>query len=105
MSNHAIGPWQVVPELDDDGNMTFCLILNDARKEIANTANGNFGDEQEFANAYLIASAPDMIKALQNTFNFIEHYHYLVTDYEERLKFISMKLEIEKVIKKAKGLK
>lgn len=89
MSKHTPGPWGLRTHKDEDGNMLFCRIVDDHNREVANTATGNFGDENEYANAHLIAAAPAMLEALETA---------------ERLTTDMMILAgLREAIKKAKG--
>lgn len=65
MSKHTPGPWRVDAALDEDGNPLFVQVLTAQNYEVANTANGNFGDATELANARLIAAAPEILEALR----------------------------------------
>lgn len=100
MSKHASGPWRPQSHKDDDGNMLFCSIVDDYNREVANTATGNFGDENEYANANLIAAAPEMLEMLERAKSWC--YTHSMQTYSKAAQECGD--EIKKLIKKAKGI-
>ena len=67
MRKHTPGPWlvdgefDVVAECDDFGRHT--LLIRAGRNDVAYVAN-NSNEQQKNSDAYLIASAPDLLAAL-----------------------------------------
>ncbi len=101
MSKHTPGPWGLRTHKDDDGNMLFCRIVDDYNREVANTATGNFGDENEYANAYLIAASPEMLYTLENIERALKVDYFQEGPPDRALKYIE---EIQSTIRKAKNL-
>ncbi len=94
MSKHTPGPWYVI-----EGNYTHAATINKSTKEricaveFPDFKNGNNGHALEWqANAYLLASAPEMYEALKKL---LMHYHrgdLHSIDYK-RIEFILSKIE------------
>ncbi len=119
---HTPGPWIIVPKKASDGSFVNCKILGTDGGNptclILNKAN-----DESFANASLIAAAPELLEALDNelviktleTFAFrilknaensaaagyISNSRKFMDEYQKRIDFIS---QIKAVIAKAKGL-
>lgn len=70
---HTQGPWEPIKGSipDDDLRCAVVVIREDVAYLVATIENGAPGDicATEYANAKLIAAAPDMLEALQNIEN------------------------------------
>lgn len=101
-TKHTPGPWYF-HEQGDANN--YCLMRNDKRWVIAFQQNGEIWKEEQLANATLIATAPELLEALQKAkeiierisseYSLIAHKHSSYTNGEARI--------IESAIKKATG--
>lgn len=61
---HTPGPWKFHEQ--GDANQ-YCLLTNDKRWVIAFSQNGELHTPEQIANAKLIAAAPDLLEALEET--------------------------------------
>jgi hypothetical protein len=94
MNKHTPGPWAIAP---DPEHLTAApLVISESRNIAKVLYYGGSEDNQVNANAYLIAAAPEMLEALENTFWLLDHRpdHEDIRRQQEYLKI---------VITKAKG--
>ncbi len=94
MTNHTQGPWHV------NG---FSCITN-GKKTLANvTPAGEFYTYKEAeANAYLIASAPDLLEAGQEAMNYLDDLAIDLDGHDEEI-LAAIRLKLSEAIAKAKG--
>lgn len=95
-NKHTPGPWKVEKYPYD--KIFICRKRGFKNSVIAEIGN-NFENENNKANAALIAAAPEMLEALMKIYTKLcsEQFQYLQNDFENEL------INIEKAIQKARG--
>lgn len=102
-TQHTAGPWKA--STHGSGEFQKRVVL-DKHCGLVLTLNGGYGpgkehaDQQELANAHLVAAAPEMLAALEAT-NKVLNQHFMIDDSEEGGN--SVHDQVREAINKAKG--
>lgn len=78
-TDHTIGPWSVVQNLDTSDGANAAAIYSGARTYVADVYRGYVGSEaigrdEQQANARLIAAAPDLLEALGQCLGWLDEH-------------------------------
>jgi len=100
MNTHTKGPWHVEYELDENREKTDVIFVAHVETECDMTAIAHLynilgTDEENKANAYLIAAAPEMLEALKmfDALNSSDNYYHW-DELSEKVTAILQKLNV-----------